>query len=88
VPLAPVEIDPLAGHLLALLAHLLALSGGQCIEKVLKIAIASVKPVELAPQSHQPGRAPRQQIIGKAIGEVEVQSGQPLLHKARLKRLQ
>ena len=54
MPFAPLELDALPRHLLTLLAQLLALARSEPVEKILKIAIATVVPVELAADTLQP----------------------------------
>src|SRR5690606_7944979 len=73
MPLAPVELDALGNHLLAFLAHLLALARSEAVKKILKIAITPVVPVELTTDALQPASPAAQQGIGVRLGEVEVQ---------------
>ncbi|MND83152.1 hypothetical protein D3C80_750030 [compost metagenome] len=70
---APVEIDPLPRHLLALLADLLALARAQGIEEVLEVPVAVVAPVELAAQALQPTVAAAQVMVGESVGEIDMQ---------------
>ncbi len=75
----PVERDPLRRHLLTLLAHLLALARGECIEKVLKVPVTAVVPVILAAQPLQPILSSPQQFIAGRLGEIDMHTGKPFL---------
>ncbi|MNZ66585.1 hypothetical protein D3C78_848140 [compost metagenome] len=75
---APVEVDALPCHLLALLAHLLALARSERIEKILEIPVASIEPVKLAPQALQPAFAPGDHAVGEDIGEIHMHPGKSL----------
>src|SRR5690606_11216550 len=86
--IAPLEVDALPRHLLALLAQLLALARTQAIEEILKIAVAPVEPVELATQALQPAGTPGEQRVVRRLGEVHMPAGQPPLRQLRLRRLQ
>ena len=79
---APVELDALPGHLLALLADLLALARTEAVEEILEIPVTPVAPVVLAAEALQPACAAAQQLVGGRVGEVDVQAGQPLALQA------
>ena len=78
VAFTPVEVDALPRHLLALLAHLLALARGQRVEEVLEIPIATVVPVELAADALQPVGFGADQGVEARLREVDVGAGKPL----------
>src|SRR5690606_30685337 len=73
MPLAPVELDALGNHLLAFLAHLLALARSEAVKTILEIAVTTVVPVELTTDALQPAIPAAQQGIGVRLSEVEVQ---------------
>lgn len=71
----PLEINALPRHLLALLAHLLALARAQGIEEILKVPVATVLPVKLAAQALQPARLLLQGRVAEIVGEVDMGTG-------------
>src|SRR5690606_21136051 len=85
--IAPLEVDALPRHLLALLAQLLALARTQAVEEILKIAVAPVEPVELATQALQPAGTPGEQRVIIRLGEVHMPAGQLPLRQLRFPRL-
>ncbi|MNO94562.1 hypothetical protein D3C76_861820 [compost metagenome] len=76
-PLQPFEFEALAGHLLALLAHLFALARTEHVEEVLEIPVAAILPVVLTANALQPARLLAQCRVGERIGEIDVGTGEP-----------
>src|SRR5690606_9786336 len=70
----PVEVDALPRNLLPLLAHLLAFARAERIEKVLKITITAIVPVELATEALQPTLPLRHHGVAGQAGEVDMQA--------------
>ncbi|MNP67791.1 hypothetical protein D3C76_1636570 [compost metagenome] len=71
----PTEVDALPCNLLTFLAHLFALARTQSVEKVLKVAVAMVAPVELTSQALHPARQAGHLCIQAWVGEVDVSPG-------------
>ena len=76
---APLELDTLPRHLLSFLAHLFALARTEGVEKILKIPVTLIAPVELTAQTLQPAVTAVQQGIFSVGGEVDMQARQALL---------
>ena len=72
----PFEINALPRHLLAFLAHLLALARTEDVEEILKIPIAAILPVVLTADALQPARLFGQCGVGEGVGEVDVGAGE------------
>ena len=68
----PAKVDALPRHLLAFLAHLLALARAKTVEKVLKVAVTVIAPMKLAPQPLHPPRQASHLRIQLRVGEVDV----------------
>ncbi|VVP08528.1 hypothetical protein PS732_03247 [Pseudomonas fluorescens] len=73
--LQPFKLEALPGHLLAFLAHLFALARSEHVEKVLKVAIATILPVILTANALQPARLFGHGGVGERIGEIDVGTG-------------
>src|SRR5690606_33707728 len=78
----PLKLDTLPRHLLAFLAHLLALARTEAVEKILEVPITLVAPVKLTPQALHPARTPTQYFVAGRVGEVHVQARQPLFEQS------
>ena len=84
----PFKIDTLPRHLLAFLAHLLALARTEYVEKILEIPIATVLPMVLAADALQPAWLLGQSGVGERIGEVDVGAGKRFDFKITRQTLQ